>query len=110
MAKIDDYLEEILKRDGSDLHFMAGDPPRIRQYGKLAPLRSERLGADFVREAIYEIMPMTDEIRRLTMTTADARAIRDLAVKGGMRTMIDDGRDKIARGLTTETELHRVLA
>ena len=57
MAKIDEYLEEILKRDGSDLHFMAGDPPRIRQYGKLAPLRAERLGADFVREAIYEIMP-----------------------------------------------------
>jgi twitching motility protein PilT len=57
VAKIDDYLEEVLKRDGSDLHFMAGDPPRIRQYGKLAPLRSERLGADFVREAIYEIMP-----------------------------------------------------
>ena len=41
MAKIDEYLEEILKRDGSDLHFMAGDPPRIRQYGKLAPLRAE---------------------------------------------------------------------
>ena len=57
MAKIDDYLEEILKRDGSDLHFMAGDPPRVRQYGKLANLRAERLGADFVREAIYEIMP-----------------------------------------------------
>ncbi len=57
MAKIDDYLEEILKRDGSDLHFMAGDPPRVRQYGKLTNLRSERLGTDFVREAIYEIMP-----------------------------------------------------
>jgi twitching motility protein PilT len=57
VAKIDDYLEEILKRDGSDLHFMAGDPPRVRQYGKLASLRAERLGADFVREAIYEIMP-----------------------------------------------------
>jgi twitching motility protein PilT len=57
LAKIDEYLEEILKRDGSDLHFMAGDPPRVRQYGKLASLRSERLSADFVREAIYEIMP-----------------------------------------------------
>ena len=57
MAKIDEFLEEILKRDGSDLHFMAGDPPRIRQYGKLAALRAERLGADVVREAIYEIMP-----------------------------------------------------
>jgi twitching motility protein PilT len=57
VAKIDDYLEEVLKRDGSDLHFMAGDPPRIRQYGKLTSLRAERLGADFVREALYEIMP-----------------------------------------------------
>jgi len=57
LPKIDEYLEEILKRDGSDLHFMAGDPPRIRQYGKLTALRSERLAADFVREAIYEIMP-----------------------------------------------------
>jgi twitching motility protein PilT len=57
LAKIDEFLEEILKRDGSDLHFMAGDPPRIRQYGKLSALRAERLGTDFVREAIYEIMP-----------------------------------------------------
>ena len=57
MPKIDEYLEEILKRDGSDLHFMAGDPPRIRQYGKLASLRTERLAADYVRECIYEIMP-----------------------------------------------------
>ncbi|MGQ0383483.1 MAG: type IV pilus twitching motility protein PilT [Gammaproteobacteria bacterium] len=57
MARIDEYLEEVLKRDGSDLHFMAGDPPRIRQYGKLSGLRSERLAADFVREALYEVMP-----------------------------------------------------
>ena len=57
MAKIDEFLEEVLKQDGSDLHFMAGDPPRIRQYGRLGPLRAERLSPDFVRECIYEIMP-----------------------------------------------------
>ena len=57
MAHVDEYLEEILKRDGSDLHFMAGDPPRIRQYGKLANLRVEALAAEFVRGALYEIMP-----------------------------------------------------
>jgi general secretion pathway protein E len=62
------------------------------------------------RVAIYEIMRITDEIRRLTMTTADARAIRTLAVKDGMRTMMDDGTEKMKAGLTTETELHRVLA
>jgi twitching motility protein PilT len=57
LARIDEYLEEILKRNGSDLHFMAGGPPRIRQYGKLMTLREDRLAAELVREALYEIMP-----------------------------------------------------
>jgi twitching motility protein PilT len=57
VARVDEFLEEILKRDGSDLHFMAGDPPRIRQYGRLSNLRVEPLAPDLVREALYEIMP-----------------------------------------------------
>ena len=57
MARIDEYLEEVLKRNGSDLHFMAGHPPRIRQYGKLMKLREQDLHVDFVKEALYEIMP-----------------------------------------------------
>ena len=35
MAQIDEYLTEVLQRRGSDLHFLAGDPPRIRLYGDL---------------------------------------------------------------------------
>ena len=62
------------------------------------------------RIAIYEIMRLTDEVRRLCMTTADARAIRAVAVREGMRSMLEDGLDKVARGLTTEAELKRVLA
>ena len=57
MAQIDAFLQEVLGRKGSDLHFLAGDPARIRLYGDLAPLRPETLTADFVREALYEIMP-----------------------------------------------------
>ena len=57
MARIDEYLAEVLNRKGSDLHFLAGDPARIRLYGDLQPLRQERLTAEFVREAMYEIMP-----------------------------------------------------
>ena len=30
MPAIDAYLTEILDKRGSDLHFIAGDPPRIR--------------------------------------------------------------------------------
>ena len=57
MAKIDTFLDELLKRNGSDLHFIAGDPPRVRVYGVLGPLRDEPLVAEFVRDALYEIMP-----------------------------------------------------
>jgi twitching motility protein PilT len=57
MAQIDPLLEEILKRRGSDLHFLAGDPPRIRLHGELSPLRAEATPAETVREALYEIMP-----------------------------------------------------
>ncbi len=59
MAAIDTFLIEILERRGSDLHYIAGDPPRIRQYGDLQPLRQERLEAQIVRDSLYEIMPKT---------------------------------------------------
>ncbi|HEY4214409.1 MAG TPA: PilT/PilU family type 4a pilus ATPase [Steroidobacteraceae bacterium] len=57
MPVIDSYLIEILEKRGSDLHFIAGDPARIRQFGDLQTLRPERLAPDFVKEALYEIMP-----------------------------------------------------
>jgi twitching motility protein PilT len=57
MARIDALLAEILDRKGSDLHFLAGDPPRIRLFGDLSPLRPERLDAAAVKETLYEIMP-----------------------------------------------------
>jgi twitching motility protein PilT len=61
--RIDAYLREVLSHNGSDLHFVAGDPPRIRLYGELNTLRDEKLGQDQVREALYEIMPRTATTR-----------------------------------------------
>src|SRR3954470_16631131 len=57
MAEIDAYLNEILEKRGSDLHFIAGDPPRIRQFGDLMALRPDRLEPTFVKDALLEIMP-----------------------------------------------------
>ncbi|HYL00307.1 MAG TPA: PilT/PilU family type 4a pilus ATPase [Steroidobacteraceae bacterium] len=59
MAQIDAYLSEILEKRGSDLHFIAGDPPRIRVYGDLTPLRPDKLAPDYVKTVLYEIMPKT---------------------------------------------------
>ncbi|MGH8170719.1 MAG: type IV pilus twitching motility protein PilT [Steroidobacteraceae bacterium] len=57
MAAIDTFLLEVLEKRGSDLHFIAGDPPRIRQYGDLLALKPESLAQDFVKDALYEILP-----------------------------------------------------
>src|SRR3954447_24970266 len=57
MPVIDEYLKEVLSKKGSDLHFLAGDPPRVRLYGDLQPLRPDPLDRDFVQQTLYEIMP-----------------------------------------------------
>ena len=57
MAQVDPLLIEILEKGGSDLHFIAGDPPRIRLHGELGPLRPEKLAPEAVKQALYEIMP-----------------------------------------------------
>jgi len=55
--RIDEFLREVLERGGSDLHFVAGDPPRVRVYGELQTLREEPLGQQQVRDALAEILP-----------------------------------------------------
>src|SRR5262245_33839298 len=57
MAQIDPLLIDVLEKRGSDLHFIAGDPPRIRLHGDLSPLRPDKLGAEAVKQTLYEIMP-----------------------------------------------------
>ncbi len=59
MPRIDDYLNRVLENRASDLHFLAGDPPRIRVFGDLTPIDPEPLDREFVRETLYEIMPKT---------------------------------------------------
>jgi type II secretory ATPase GspE/PulE/Tfp pilus assembly ATPase PilB-like protein len=60
------------------------------------------------RTVIYEILPVTDAIRALVMDRAPANKIRDAAVAQGMRTLRQNGWDKIAAGLTTPQEVLRV--
>jgi twitching motility protein PilT len=57
MPAIDQYLSQVLERNGSDLHFLAGDPPRVRQYGELKALHDAPLVAETVKTTLYEIMP-----------------------------------------------------
>ena len=61
MKKIDKYLKDALLKSASDLHFISGDPPRVRIHGSLALLDQERLAIDAVRDTLYEIMDGTTQ-------------------------------------------------
>ncbi len=60
------------------------------------------------RAAIYEFFIMVQPIKELIMQKASTDAIRKLAVELGMRTMREDGWDKVKTGITTLDEILRV--
>jgi len=61
------------------------------------------------RLGIYEIMKMDDNLRKLTLRSADAVALYESAIAAGFKTMKDDAAEKVAAGLTDEAEVFRVL-
>src|SRR5216110_2876640 len=71
MAQVDSLLLEVLEKRGSDLHFIAGDPPRIRLFGDLSSLKPEKLAPEFVKQALYEILPKAALERFETRDGAD---------------------------------------
>ena len=60
------------------------------------------------RIAIFEVLTITEEIRKLIMAKADSDSIEKKAIEEGMKTLLDDGLDKIERGITTIEEVIRV--
>ncbi len=56
MSLIDEYLLQALKANASDLHFVSGDPARVRVHGGLQTMRPDALTTEAVKEAMYEIM------------------------------------------------------
>jgi type II secretion system protein E len=60
------------------------------------------------RSAIYEILVMSEALRPLIIERASSSSIKQAAVARGMRTLRDDGWDKVKLGLTTVEEVARV--
>ncbi|NOT26584.1 MAG: Flp pilus assembly complex ATPase component TadA [Acidobacteria bacterium] len=61
------------------------------------------------RIGIYEVMSITDAVRRLISGRATVMELRASAKTAGMRTLAEDGVAKVKAGLTTPEELHRVV-
>ena len=90
---------------------------KFRTAGLSADLRlRETVGCEYCldtgykgRMAIYELMPVTDHIKKLIVEKADANMIRAAAIRDGMRTLSMDGLRKAAQGLTSLEEVERVV-
>jgi type IV pilus assembly protein PilB len=57
------------------------------------------------RVGIYELLAMTDELKRAVASGAKTDEIRDIAVKGGMKSLRDYGMILMAEGLTSVDEV-----
>jgi len=57
------------------------------------------------RTAIFEIMPMSEELRRAVMTGATSDDLRTMAISQGMRTLRVSGAKKVTEGITSADEV-----
>lgn len=60
------------------------------------------------RVGAFEVLEVTNEIRKLITNKQDAMIVVQQAIKEGMTTMLDDGLQKVAKGVTTLEEVLRV--
>ncbi|MEW6684940.1 MAG: type IV-A pilus assembly ATPase PilB [Candidatus Edwardsbacteria bacterium] len=62
------------------------------------------------RIGLYEVMPITPEIREMILARGTVTAIRDKAVEQGMQTLRMDAIEKVRNGITTIEEVMRETA
>jgi type IV pilus assembly protein PilB len=60
------------------------------------------------RKGIFEMMQMNAEIRELAFKQEPLSKIRAAAIANGMRSLMEDGRLKVLKGVTTPDEIARV--
>lgn len=60
------------------------------------------------RIGVFEVLKVTKRIRDLIVRRSDSDVIAKAAIEEGMTTMLDDGLDKVVKGITTIEEVLRV--
>ena len=60
------------------------------------------------RIAVFEMLEMNNQVRELAFARAPSGELRKAAIATGMKTLLQDGRIKVFRGVTTPEEISRV--
>ncbi|HRK02603.1 MAG TPA: type II secretion system ATPase GspE [Oligoflexia bacterium] len=61
------------------------------------------------RTVVHELLLIDDEVRQLIVKASDSAAIKKKAIEQGMRTLREDGVQKVMQGITTIEELLRAI-
>jgi twitching motility protein PilT len=79
MAQMQELLQQLVDRNGSDLHLTAGSPPRIRVSGALVPTDHDVMTPEETKSTVYSILT-TDQIAKYekTLELDFSFGIRDL--------------------------------
>jgi general secretion pathway protein E len=86
-------------------------PPSGMLYGAKEGGCSSCLGAGYRgRTAIYELLMVDDTIRQLANKNTDGPTIKKTAISRGLRTLRDDGAQKVMAGMTTAAEVLMMTA
>lgn len=95
--------EEVIKK-----HYLTtGDKKEIRLY-KGQGCKICHFTGYSGRVGLFEVMEITEKIRALIVQKSSADEIRKQSIIDGMHTMLDDGLQKVARGMTTVEEVLRI--
>ncbi len=62
------------------------------------------------RVGIFELLTVNDEIRSAISQNNDSSTIAKIAIRNGMLPLLEDGKAKVAEGITTDAELNRAAA
>jgi general secretion pathway protein E len=61
------------------------------------------------RTGIFEVLELDEDLKQFILKTQDATAIKKFAKEKGFKDMLQDGVDKVLRGITTSEELIRAI-
>ena len=96
--------EETLQRIG--FPYQPGSPPRL--YRAVGCTKCNNIGYKG-RMGVHEVMTMSEDIERACVNHASGDEIARIAVTQGMKTLRDDGFEKVRMGLTSVEEIMRVV-
>ncbi|MFP4497995.1 MAG: GspE/PulE family protein [Vulcanimicrobiota bacterium] len=97
------------KPEARELRQLGLDPAKYTDSVFYEPVGCEKcLNTGFYgRTGIYEVLVINEDLRSLITRSGETSKIRDMAIKTGMKTLQQDGVEKVLKGITSSGEILR---